>query len=69
MDLSQAYDVGIGPWDKVSIQFGYSQFAAGTDEAAALRKILDDAWTQDLRYMTNQDLDRHPNVDQWNNGT
>jgi hypothetical protein len=69
MDLSQAYDVGIGAWDKVSVQFGYSHFAPGTNEAAALKKILDDAWTQDLRYMTNQDLDGHPNVDQWNNGT
>jgi hypothetical protein len=27
------------------------------DEAAALSKILDDAWAQDLRYMTNQDTD------------
>ena len=67
MDLSQAYDNGIGPWDKVSIQYGYSQFAPGTDEATALRKILDDGWAQDLRYMTNQDLDANPNVDQWNN--
>ena len=49
--------------------WGEASIAAGTDEAAALRKILDDAWTQDLRYMTNQDLDGHPGVDQWNNGT
>jgi hypothetical protein len=69
MDVSRAYDVGIGAWDKVSIQYGYTQFAPGTDEAATLRKTLDDAWAQDLRYMTNQDLDVHPNVDQWNNGT
>ena len=69
MDLSQAYTAEIGPWDKVSIQYGYSHFAPGTNEAAALRKILDDAWTQDLRYMTNQDLDGNGNVDQWNNGT
>lgn len=69
MDLSQAYETGIGPWDKVSIQFGYGDFARGTNEAAALRKILDDAWAQDLRYMTNQDIDVNPNVDQWNNGT
>ena len=68
MDLSQAYDNGIGPWDKVSIQYGYSHFAPGTNESGALRKILDDAWAQDLRYMTNQDLDANPNVDQWNNG-
>jgi hypothetical protein len=68
MDLSQAYDAGIGEWDKVSIQYGYSHFAPGTDEAAALRRILDEAWAADLRYMTNQDLDANPNVDQWNNG-
>ena len=69
MDLSRAYEAGIGPWDRVSIQFGYSHFVPGVDEPAELRKILDDAWAQDLRYMTNQDLDAHGNVDQWNNGT
>jgi hypothetical protein len=69
MDLSQAYDVGIGEWDKVAIQYGYSQFAAGTDEAAELKRILDEAWDQDIRYMSNQDLDLNPGVDQWNNGT
>ncbi len=69
MDLSQAYTAEIGPWDKVSVQFGYSHFAPGTNETAALRKILDDAWAQDLRYMTNQDLDGNGNVDQWNNGS
>ena len=31
-------------------------------------KILDDAWAQDLRYMTNQDTDSNPKVDQWSNG-
>jgi hypothetical protein len=41
----------------------------GTDEAGALRKIIDGAWAQDLRYMSNQDLDGNGNVDQWNNGT
>jgi hypothetical protein len=69
LDLSQAYDAGIGAWDRVAIQYGYSHFAPGTDEAAALRQILDDAWTADLRYMTNQDLAGHGRVDQWNNGT
>ena len=68
MDLSQAYDEGIGEWDKVSIRYGYQQFPAGANEAAELRKILDDAWAQDFRYMSNQDLAVNPNVDQWNNG-
>ena len=42
-DLSHAYAVGIGAWDKVSIQYGYSQFAPGTDEHAALNAILNKA--------------------------
>jgi hypothetical protein len=69
IDLSDAYAVGIGEWDKVAIAYGYQDFPKGTDEAAALKKILDDAWTQDLRYLTNQDTDATPRSDQWNNGT
>jgi hypothetical protein len=68
LDFSQAYDAGIGEWDKVTIRYGYEVFRPGTDEGAALQKILGDAWAQDLRYMTNQDLALHPGVDQWNNG-
>src|SRR5438067_1815587 len=68
IDLSQAYPQRIGDWDKVTINYGYRQFAPGTDEKTALTKILDDAWAQDLRYMTNQDLESNPKVDQWSNG-
>jgi Met-zincin len=68
IDLSEAYQARIGDWDKVTINYGYRQFAPGTDEKAALTKILDDAWAQDLRYMTNQDTDSNPKVDQWSNG-
>ena len=69
IDLSDAYAVGIGEWDKVAITYGYAEFPRGTDEATALRKILDDAWKQDLVYMTNQDTDATPKSDQWNNGS
>lgn len=69
MDLSDAYDVGIGEWDKVAIRYGYEQFPAGANEAAELKKILDEAWKEDIRYMSNGDLDLNPGVDQWNNGT
>jgi hypothetical protein len=71
IDLSDAYPQHIGEWDKVTINYGYHQFPAGTDEKtehAALTKILDEAWSQDLRYMTNQDTDSNPKVDQWSNG-
>src|SRR5687767_15629074 len=68
-DLSDAYATGIGEWDKVAIAYGYQDFPPATDEAAALRKIVDDAWKADLIYMSNQDTDATPRVDQWNNGT
>jgi hypothetical protein len=54
-DLSDAYAKGIGEWDKVSIAWGYSDFAPGTDEHAALNKILSDAFARGLRYLTDQD--------------
>ena len=68
IDLSQAYQARIGDWDKVAINYGYREFPRGTNEAAELRKILNTAWDQDLRYFTNQDTDIHPRADQWSNG-
>src|SRR5690606_11812466 len=46
-----------------------SHFPPGADEEAELRRILDEAWDRDVRFMTNQDTDAHPLVDQWSNGT
>ncbi len=69
IDTSDAYATGIGEWDKVAVTWTYQDFPPGTDEAAALKKILDDAWAQDLRYLTNQDTDANPRVDQWAHGT
>ena len=46
IDLSNAYPQRIGDWDKVTIDYGYRQFPVGTDEHAALTKILDDAWAR-----------------------
>src|SRR5262249_182719 len=54
-DLSDAYATGIGDWDKVAITYGYQDFAAGTDEPAALNKILNDAFAKGQRYLTDQD--------------
>jgi hypothetical protein len=68
IDLSQAYEQRIGDWDKVAINYGYRQFAPGTDEIKALTKILDDAWKDDIRFLTNQDNDLHPRADWWSNG-
>ncbi len=68
-DYSEVYDVDIGEWDIVAIQYGYSHFPPGTDEKAALNRILEDAWDQDVRFFTNQDVSAHARTDQWSNGT
>ena len=69
VDLSDAYDIGIGDWDKVAIDYGYRDYATGVDEPAALTRILDTAWDRDLRYLTGQDTDANPRVHIWANGT
>jgi len=68
-DYSKVYAVGMGEWDKVTIAYGYQDFPAGTDEAKALAAILNDAWKRDVLYLTNQDIEVNPRVDQWSNGT
>ncbi len=69
LDYSKVYDVGIGSWDKVAITYGYADFPAGTDEEKALTSILEDGHKKDLWYLSNQDIEAHPRVDQWSNGT
>ncbi len=69
IDLSDAYDVGIGEWDQVAIAYGYQDYPAGTDATPALESLLDEAWEEDVRYLTNQDAAAHPRVHQWANGT
>jgi hypothetical protein len=68
-DFSQVYDAGIGVWDKVAIAYGYQDFPNGIDEARSLAAILEDGHSKDLWYLSNQDLEAHPGVDQWANGT
>lgn len=72
LDLSQAYATGIGEWDKVAIQYGYSEFARGTDEHAALTGILEKALARGISYLSDQDArplgSAHPQVHLWDNG-
>lgn len=71
-DLSDAYGVGIGEWDKVAIQFGYNDYPAGTDEVAKGTKILEDAWKSGNRFISDQDArptgGAHALAHLWDNG-
>lgn len=71
-DLSNAYAAGIGEWDKVTIRWGYSQFPPGTDEHAALDRIITDAAHRGLTFITDADSrppgSAHPKSHLWDNG-
>ncbi|HUN84237.1 MAG TPA: zinc-dependent metalloprotease [Terracidiphilus sp.] len=72
-DLSHAYPVNIGTWDKVAIDYGYRQFPANSDEHAELNKILDDSQKKGLYFISDEDArpfgGAHPHAHLWDNGT
>jgi hypothetical protein len=71
LDLSDAYDVGVGEWDKVSIAFGYQHFSDGVDEDKELKAILDSAFSRGLYFLAGQDAgisSAHPLANTWDNG-
>ena len=72
IDLSNAYDDKIGEWDKVAIAFGYQDFPAGTSEATALNKIMNDAEKKGLQFISDRDARApgglHPQAHLWDNG-
>jgi hypothetical protein len=73
LDLSDAYDTGIGEWDKVTIAFGYQDFPEGVDEAEALDELLERAYGQGLKYISDSDArpqgGAHPYGHLWDYGT
>ena len=72
IDLTNAYATGIGDWDKISITWGYGDFAKGSDEKATLNKILTDAENKGFLYISDQDArpagGLHPYAHLWDNG-
>lgn len=73
IDFSNAYAVGIGDWDKVSVAYSYETFPKGSNEKEGLNEILDKAKTDGLRFITDQDArpqgSAHVLAHLWDNGT
>ena len=70
IDLTDAYAVGIGEWDKVSVAYSYSEFNSG-NEKDLLNGILDNAYENGLRFITDSDAraasGAHVNAHLWDN--
>ena len=71
-DLSRAYAVGIGDYDKASIIWGYQDFPANMNEKVELEKIVQNTLRKGLRFLTDQDArpegSVNPTTHLWDNG-
>ena len=72
VNFSEAYDAGIGEWDKRTILYGYQDFPKGVKEAEALWEILAENNKMGLRYVSDADsrpvYGAHPTGHLWDNG-
>jgi hypothetical protein len=79
VDVSDAYGVGIGAWDKRAILYGYQDFPVGVDPAAERERILAETFASGLKYVADLHArgdsyastagPAHPNGSLWDNGS
>ena len=75
--LDDAYDEGIGAWDKRAIIWGYQDFPEDVDRAAAREQIMSETIASGLRYVADEHArisgrsgagPAHPVASLWDNG-
>ncbi len=73
LDISEAYDTGVGDWDKFAIRYGYSDFSPGTNEDQALAEIVAASIARGQLYVVDADARTqgaaHPLGHLWDNGS
>ncbi len=73
LDFSRAYGVGVGPWDKFTVAWLYSQFPSSVDERDALNTLVDDVYASGLRFVADRHSRpvsaAHPVGSLWDNGS
>lgn len=73
IDLSNAYDLKIGEWDKIAINWGYHDFGDSANEKESLDKMLNDAYKNGYQFISDRDARSpgglHPTAHLWDNGS
>lgn len=73
ISLADAYDVGIGEWDKQVIAYGYSDFGGMPAEHEQLQRILAKNQELGLQFISDRDArptsGAHPSAHLWDNGS
>ncbi|WP_074655577.1 zinc-dependent metalloprotease [Terriglobus roseus] len=72
LDLSHAYEPGLGEWDKLAIKHTYMELPPDTSpaqEKAALDKLIEDGIKKGMYFITDSGASTvHPHSSQWDNG-
>lgn len=72
LDFSDSYAVGLGAWDMFTVNWLYAQFPDGTDEDAALNRMVTETYASGLRFIGDADArsisTAHPFASVWDNG-
>ena len=71
LDVSDAYAVGVGAFDKAAIDFAYRDYPADADADAASREVLEKAFASGLVFLSDSDsgpAGAHPLTAAWDNG-
>ena len=72
ISISDAYEKGIGEWDKISVAYSYSHFPKNINEEKALDSILSKSAQDGHRFITDKDArpigGAHPYAHLWDNG-
>ena len=70
--FNNAYDKGIGEWDKITVAYSYSEFSRNQNEEKELKNILNNATAKGYRFISDYDartLDgSHAFAHLWDNG-
>lgn len=72
LDLSDAYAVGMGEWDRRVILYAYQDFPDGVDADAERQRIVEETVSSGLKYVSDEDSraigTAHPDGNLWDNG-
>ncbi len=72
LDLSDAYGVGIGEWDKRTVMYAYQDFPENLDDTLQRRNILEETIASGLLYVADEDSrdpgTANPLGNLWDNG-
>ena len=73
LSLENAYDIGIGEWDKRAVIWGYQDFPEGVDEEEALEEIIQETIGMGLLYISDEAArpqgGAHPYAHLWEYGS